>query len=577
MARHRPQLSVLRRSRQSPWRRWAQRGADLWNAALGLPALWLVLFLLAGTWCVMPSGFLFAPRARAGAIADQDYVAPRDLLLLDEESSRAKEARAREAVPAVYDFDPEIQADRDRRLEALFRRGRELAGKGSEAPVGARLEAITAELAGPEPPPDGLRLTPAEVEVLARKRFSADLEDRLHGLLDQTLRRGVVANKGMLLESRIRGISLRNLTTRVEQIQFDLFNHLGYPEEARDYLQSEVRAWTGLTVADRRLLAEVLFDNLPVNLHFNQSETRSRRDAVAAAAGQVFTQVRKGQVIVRKGDQISATAARVISQIRGDRHLTHQLPPIAGTLFLVALAALALWLGLRRERVADHPPARVFGEMLMLLTLALLGARFCFMVASALSASGPPPFSSFVSYAYAVPFASLSLLAALLLTRNAALVLAFFFPLLASRMVDSEGLWVVFYGCAGSLAAVFALDQYQFKQRLVMTRVGLVVGAVNMLLVVILETLAGGLADRGLAQVSFDLCCAFAGGLLVTAVASFMVPILESALGITTDIKLVELSNTNLPLLRRLAFEAPGTFQHSLMVANLAKEGCEAI
>ncbi len=54
-------------------------------------------------------------------------------------------------------------------------------------------------------------------------------------------------------------------------------------------------------------------------------------------------------------------------------------------------------------------------------------------------------------------------------------------------------------------------------------------------------------------------------------------PILESLLSITTDIKLVELSNTNLPLLRRLAFEAPGTFQHSLMVANLAKEGCEAI
>ncbi|MBV8199130.1 MAG: HDIG domain-containing protein, partial [Acidobacteria bacterium] len=59
--------------------------------------------------------------------------------------------------------------------------------------------------------------------------------------------------------------------------------------------------------------------------------------------------------------------------------------------------------------------------------------------------------------------------------------------------------------------------------------------------------------------------------------ASFAVPVLEPLLGITTDIKLVELSNTNLPLLRRLAYEAPGTFQHSLMVANLAKEGCEAI
>src|SRR4029079_8353318 len=60
-------------------------------------------------------------------------------------------------------------------------------------------------------------------------------------------------------------------------------------------------------------------------------------------------------------------------------------------------------------------------------------------------------------------------------------------------------------------------------------------------------------------------------------VASFAVPVLEWLLEITTDIKLIELSNTNLPLLRRLAFEAPGTFQHSLMVANLAKEGCEAI
>jgi rRNA maturation RNase YbeY len=53
--------------------------------------------------------------------------------------------------------------------------------------------------------------------------------------------------------------------------------------------------------------------------------------------------------------------------------------------------------------------------------------------------------------------------------------------------------------------------------------------------------------------------------------------VLETAFSLTTGIKLVELANTNLPLLRRLAFEAPGTFQHSLMVANLSKAGCEEI
>jgi cyclic-di-AMP phosphodiesterase PgpH len=61
------------------------------------------------------------------------------------------------------------------------------------------------------------------------------------------------------------------------------------------------------------------------------------------------------------------------------------------------------------------------------------------------------------------------------------------------------------------------------------------------------------------------------------AVAISFIPVLESVFSLTTGIKLVELADTNLPLLRRLAFEAPGTFQHSLMVANLTKAGCEAI
>jgi hypothetical protein len=106
-------------------------------------------------------------------------------------------------------------------------------------------------------------------------------------------------------------------------------------------------------------------------------------------------------------------------------------------------------------------------------------------------------------------------------------------------------------------------------------RVGLRVGMVNVAIVVVLLAMGGD--GVGPQRIAFDLVCAFAGGFIVAAAAGFAVPVLESVLGIATDIKLIELSNTNLPLLRRLAFEAPGTFQHSLMVANLAKEGCEAI
>jgi putative nucleotidyltransferase with HDIG domain len=557
---------------------------DHWFRALETPALVVTLFLLIGTWALLPGAFLFTPRAAPNTIADRDYIATRDLLLLDEEATQGKQDQARDEVLQVYDFDPGVAAEREKQVEQLFARGRRLLARtadsaaGDEAGARTERQEVTRELLAGSPSPEGLHFTVEQLDLLARRRFSPDLEDRIRGVLVQALRRGVVGNKAMLLENRLHGIALRNLASGGEQVQLDLFGPLGAPNEARELLESEVRAWSGYSAAERRLLVDMLLDNLPANLLPNRSETLARREAAAASAGQVFNQIRKGQVIVRKGDVVDAADARVIAQMRGERQFRRQIPPLAATLCLLSLAALVVWLGLQRERVADHGPRRLFGEGLLLLLVSLLGAKFCFLVAGALSGVfDAAPFTSARSWAYATPLASLALLAGLLLGRNSALLLSLLFSVLGSRLaVDGDSLWMVFYGLAGSLAAIYALDRYQFRQRLVMARVGTVVGLTNAVMALVLSTLVVP-AERGPMQVGFDVLCAFAGGLLVAAVASFAVPILESMLNITTDIKLVELSNTNLPLLRRLAFEAPGTFQHSLMVANLAKEGCEAI
>lgn len=556
-----------------------------WQRALETPSLWVALFLIVGTWCLMPGAFLFSQRATPGAIAARDYVASRDLLVWDEDATRTKQKQAREAVLPVYDLDLGALDDLDGRIAQTFVRGRRLLSRSAQAAAGE----TPAE--APPPPasvaqdllkevgPDQLRLSDEQAELLVRKRFSAQLEERLRSVAARALRRGVVSNKALLLENRMRGVLLRRLGAAqgTEEVHFDLFDHLGYPGEAREFLDSEIGDWSGYTSRERRLLADLLFDNLTINLLPNRSETLDRSEAAAAGAGRVFNQIRKGQVIVRKGDVVDAGDARVIAQMRGERQLRLQVPPLAATFFLLALATAVVWLALSREKVADHSPQRVFGESLMLLLGSLLGAKFCFLVAGALSgAFDAEPLNSARSYMYAIPFASLALLAALLLGRHASLVLSILVSILAGRLaVDGDGQWVILYGFAGSLAAIYALDRFQFRQRLVMVRVGLVVGVINVLMVLILAAL--GTAERGWMHIGFDLLCAFAGGLLVTAVASFAVPILESLLAITTDIKLVELANTNLPLLRRLAFEAPGTFQHSLMVANLAKEGCEAI
>lgn len=557
---------------------WRVRPAEIWQRTLEQPWLWVGLFLALATWMLVPGSLRFSPTAVAGAVADRDYLASRDLLLHDEEATRAKQEQAREAVLPVYDLDPGVTPERDRQLAQLFARGRRLLAQAGESPGEAETAAIAAKLLPKDPGPDDLRITPQQAALLVDKKLSSDLEDKVRGAMALALRRGVVGNKALLLENRMRGVTQRNLQTGSEEVHVDLFDHLGYPDEAREFLETEVQGWSGYSSRQRGLLVSFLLENLPTNLLLNRSETLIRQDAAATGAGQVFNQIRKGQVIVRKGDVIDPVDARAIAQMKGERQFSRQIPPLAGTFALLALVGLVLWLTLGDTRVVDHSRERVFSESLLLLLLSLLGAKFCFLVATALSgAFEAVPLNSARSYAYAIPLASLALLAALLLGRNAALILSIVFSVLGSRMVvDGDGLWVVFYGFAGSLAAIYALDRYQFRQRLVTFRVGLVVGVVNVLMVAILTAISGPV-DRGAMQILFDVVCALAGGLLVAAVASFAVPILESLFGITTDIKLVELSNTNLPLLRRLAFEAPGTFQHSLMVANLAKEGCEAI
>ncbi len=539
-------------------------------AGLDQPRLWTLLFLIVATFSLLPRGLVFSQRVEIGAIADRDYVAPADLLLPDDESTERRREKAREEVRPVWDLDPRPTTAAE--ISRLFEEGRSLLQetRPSGALTAEEVERLTAA--------SHLKTTPELLHLLLRKGFSAELEERFAGLAGRVAGRGVVLSKESLLENRLRGISLRNLQTGGERLSFDLYEFLPHPRGVDEVVAAEVRAWEALTTAERRLLRSFLVDNLPPNLHFNPSETQAREQRAAVEVGPSFNQVRRGQVIARKGDELTAPAvAQILASRRGAGGWMDRLLPPLGVLAILAGVAWLAWLALHAfsPRPADHH--RHYVAFLLLLGLSLAGARWCFLVAEALGGTLPnPPLSSAASWAWAVPLASPALLAGLLFNRRMALLQAAIFCVLVGRLAGANAWEVTLYGLAGSLGVIFALERYQVNLRLVMTRLGLVSSATNMVMVLALAALAGKL-EGGAVGLGFDLLCAFSSGLLAAAVASFTLPILEAALGLTTDIRLAELSNTNLPLLRRLALEAPGTFQHSLMVAHLSKQAAEAI
>jgi len=346
-------------------------------------------------------------------------------------------------------------------------------------------------------------------------------------------------------------------------------------------LEAEVGRWAGWSRADRQLVVNFLMANLTPNIYLNLNETQLRRSAAAAAVDQVFTQIRAGQVIVRRGDEIDRDAMDLVRELSGEAGtLTRLRSPLASAI-LLGLSAGFLWVAFRRKRLVSVE-ARAFGGVVVLLILGLVAARFGLVVSDALAASFTiEALSSAQSYALAIPFAGVALLASLLYGRGAGLLAGLVFSVFVGRLGWGEAAGAagaltggaMFYSLTGSLAAVFALDQ--LKERSAVTRAGVLVGVVNMASVTLLALIEeNGTTFSGL---GIELFCGLLGGLMVAAVVAFAMPVFEAGLFRTTDIKLMELSDTNLPLLQRLAFEAPGTFQHSLMVAHFAKACCEAV
>lgn len=554
-------------------RRILRRTKERWQRLLAFEPFWILLFLAVLTWTLGPDRTRWdAARLEPGAIASRDFVAPRDALVPDQSATSARRQRARAEVLPVYDLDPAAGARLQEALSQAFQAGRELLSKEEERPG---VDAFTTALRSQSK----LAFTPEVVAILRRQEFSSNLEDRLRGVVGQILGQGVVAGKTVLLENRSLGIQLRNLEEGTESRQLDLYGYLDYPDDVRDAAATELRGWNDLSSAERTAVRDFLVTNISPNLHLNQRETLHRRDAAADAVEPVYIGIRQGQVIVRQGDQIDQRTASILRSLAPEGDLSSRILPILGVFLFAGLVVLVLWLGIRKEQGENRRPT-LLGETLLLLMVALLGSKLCALLANGLAASLlSAPFRTASYYYYAIPFASLSLVAVLLYGRSLALLLALSMSSMVPIVLRDPSQSTIVYCLVGSLAAILTVDHYHFKQRSLLMRAGAVVGLVNGVAVLMFYALSRtqeqGVDGDG--SLWLPLVCALAGGVLVAGVTSFAVPVLESLFSVTTGIKLVELANTNLPLLRRLAFEAPGTFQHSLMVANLSKAGCEAI
>jgi putative nucleotidyltransferase with HDIG domain len=118
---------------------------------------------------------------------------------------------------------------------------------------------------------------------------------------------------------------------------------------------------------------------------------------------------------------------------------------------------------------------------------------------------------------------------------------------------------------------------YGCKKRNDVYMAGLRTGLVNALMVLLVLTVQSYGAENFLSQMAWTVPAGFLSGLLSSLVAMMLIPLLETLFNATTDVKLLELSNLNHPLLREMIVKAPGTYHHSLVVGSMVEAAAEQI
>jgi putative nucleotidyltransferase with HDIG domain len=528
---------------------------------------WLVLAVTA---VIMAAGLTRLPPRRlsslaAGAVAPADLVAPFDLIIEDAEATALKKDEAAAAVLPAYTYDANAFANTEDKVRVLFAAGREWVARHPENHRAAELRSLFLDKFGVD-------LEQAAVTSLVRARFPAELEEALVTLLAKTFSRSIILSKTLFIHGEAeRGLTLLDLRGVERTVRAgDL---LDLAESERRFAGDLEKVAIG--ARDKALLSDLGQIFLAANVTYNKIETERRKARARDAVGTVTFTVKKDRVIVRKGDEVTPDALKVLDQYNQRIARRPRWPlAFAGAFFLFLVLLGSLW-GYLREAFR---PAQADRQYRMTAT-ALVGSlliykAFLFLAATVSGALTVPSFARVETYYYAFPFQAGALIFAFLAPDLMTLIYVILNSLAAGILLNGDFALTIF-SFIGGLAAIYGVRLYRRRYRAATLRAGfLILPAVNAFVILIFY-LIGRRADFGFftAEVAMGLL----GGAASAVLAFILLPLVETAFGFITPSKLLELTNSDLPIFRQLSDEAPGSYQHSLVVATLAERAADEL
>jgi putative nucleotidyltransferase with HDIG domain len=451
--------------------------------------------------------------------------AARSVSYVDSDATLRRQEDAARSVSNSYDPDRAALAQATRYITDLFDTVRRVRSNSNGIKSGQKLETLTQEMGSVFTQEQLKRLVDLPAEALDR------LQETSTRLVETAMAQPIRASTTDLANSK------REFDDRVNQA-------IGVASEAEIV---------------RAIGAKALRPNEVVNIR----RTRALREARIREVKLVTGEVRAGEVILRQGE--------VFTQLHQDKAFALGLISprldVATALSILGLSvgmAVIVALFVRRTRPEIYVDTKRMALLATIVLFSVLGLKLFGQVL------GLP--LSMVQFGYVgmMMVVAAGMMISVMLSTSIAILVTSLLAVLTGLIMNHELRFSVMTLISG-LVGIYSVTDIRHRNDLLKATAS--IGIANLILVWVL----GGLVGDTLAEVMNGSAWAVLSAAIGVGAFWFGVTVLEKPFGILTHAWLLELSASEHPLLRELCVTAPGTYAHSVMVANLAEAGAEAV
>ena len=504
---------------------------------------------------------------KLGEFADRNIKASQTIEFADNSATDRAAKEAEKLIPPVFDYDAGTLNIVKQRVHDAFKVLR-------QNPTTPSAKTVFDEALGR--PVDN-----ESYEVFRKNGFSWRLERAVLYVLSAVPDRYIVDDKEIIMEEGpgeilINDVSpvaenVRRETKRLKTVQ--LLQLVVTVNDVCSMMDSKLAEISSkLTPEEKRAIDATTESLVRANLTLNKDKTITARHIARERVKNVVIKINRGEIVVKEGEPIEKRQMMILNQLKkaslGYHDVIYYL--FFSLFFFLIVHSLVLYS--KRSMYMSKPRVKD----VLVLALCTVAYAIFFKLWAIISSGLVAYFPDVPSEVFILlfPYIAMAFVVRIILTTEFSAIMSILAAAIVGAMTEGNFIMVCYVLFSGFFASAMIV---RFEERKNLFYAGFLTGVFQAVFAVVIVVYKVYSIDFSWHHTIYAAVAGFTSGLLASFVTEAIMPVFEYVFNYTTNIKLLELASTNHPLLRDFLIKAPGTYNHCMIVGQLASSGASEI